>query len=783
MRFLRRLNPQRYYKYKKEVQDRNVIASYTFLLVGFIVATVNTLSNVFISATNGFIQGIGILVYFTIAALVRRYVVKENIKRSTLFLYAIQIPVMIFGILMGTVWDRHTVTITFFLLIVCMPPFILDNPIRHAAYITLMMVIYIILGYNTKDAVVFGADMVHALGFYMGSLFVSLFVLAERFDNIENYVLSEYRAGHDEFTGMKNRYALKSDLKNYVNRYIYVALVDIDYFKFFNDMYGHDFGEELVKRIGELSIEIFNENVCYRFVNDELLIIYEAESEDDFKGKLGQLKEGFGKVTIHGKQYHPSFSAGYVYGTPDSEADVQEMIRHSDVRLMESKNAARGTILGYQYDKSSKRKTDILAEVGLNINKSSLDELTGLPNMQFFRLRADEMLGNVIDLSERPVFVYLNIRNFKVYNEENGYRKGDNLLKDISIILKQEFDHDLISRFSEDHFVVLSVVLGIEEKLENINNKVKTLLGTTDISLSIGIYEYTEQEDVGAACDKAKLACDSIKHNFNVLFTYYDNSLEEKNRIQQYVIAHVNEAVDQGYIRVYYQPIVDIESGRIVELEALARWNDPVHGFLSPGDFIPVLEESRLIHKIDTFIAKQACKDQHLVSEKAGYDIPISINLSRLDFMLTDIVDEIISDVNESHITTRKIHIEITESALEDDKEDLIRKIGTLKDAGFEVWLDDFGSGYSSLNALQDFNFDVIKVDMSFMRKLFDNPQASVIVTSIINMIKDMKTKSLVEGVETEEQYNFLKDIGTDMAQGFLFNKPVPIEELEIPEK
>ena len=212
----------------------------------------------------------------------------------------------------------------------------------------------------------------------------------------------------------------------------------------------------------------------------------------------------------------------------------------------------------------------------------------------------------------------------------------------------------------------------------------------------------------------------------------------------------------------------------------MARWIDPVYGFLSPADFIPVLEEARLIHKIDMFIAKQVCIDQHIIAEKAGRIVPVSINISRLDFMLIDVLKVVQDDARQYSVDTKNIHIEITESALEDDREDLIKKVNALRACGFEVWLDDFGSGYSSLNVLQDFTFDVIKVDMRFMRTLERSPETEVIVRSIIEMSKNLGLRSLVEGVETRKQYDFLKRIGTDMAQGFLFSKPVPIEELNI---
>ena len=163
----------------------------------------------------------------------------------------------------------------------------------------------------------------------------------------------------------------------------------------------------------------------------------------------------------------------------------------------------------------------------------------------------------------------------------------------------------------------------------------------------------------------------------------------------------------------------------------------------------------------------------------AGRDIPVSINLSRLDFMLTDIVSVVKNAVEKYSVNPKSIHIEITESALEDDTQELLGRLREFRELGFEIWLDDFGSGYSSLNSLQDFKFDVIKVDMRFMRTLENKPETSIIVSSIIDMARCLGIRSLTEGVETDYQYDFIKMIHVNMVQGFLFSKPVPIEELK----
>lgn len=778
-----RLSIKRYYKYKDEVIERNILASQTFIIVGSIIAIVYMFANIFVVKTHGYYGNIIVLAYFVLAAFIRTPILKKHPEKSTLFMYLIQIPIMITGILMSTMFDKDSESVVFFLFIVCLPPFILDNPLRHLVYIVACMSLYLAMGFMFKNPEVFNFDLVHALVFFLGSLFVNLFIIIERFDNIENYVISEKKARHDEISGLKNRYALSIDVSSYAEKNVFAAIIDIDYFKFFNDMFGHDFGEELVACIGKQAKKEFGAHNCYRFESDEILVLDQKSSEADFKAKLESLKEAFKEITLRQKTFHPSCTIGYVYGTPVSADDMNELIRHADVRLLEAKASGKGTIVGYAYDTSQKRQTDILAEVARTSDINTIDEVTGVPNMQFFRIRADEMLGNLLDLEKNPTVLYFNIGNFKAFNEENGFRKGDKLLRDIADILKEEFSNRLIARFSEDHFVILCYGDEIDDRMLRVFSRVKPLFGNTHMTIKAGAAQYTKGENVGNTCDKAKLACDSIKHDTEKNLEFYSESLENKNKLERYVISHIDEAVEKGYLRVYYQPIVDLTTGEVIELEALARWIDPTYGFLSPGDFIPPLEESKLIHKIDGFMARQVCKDQAELKRMAGRDVPVSINLSRHDFMITNIVDSIKETVASNNVDVKNLHIEVTESALERDSEELKAKLTELKACGFEIWLDDFGSGYSSLNSLQDFNFDVIKVDMKFMKTLETSPQTKIIVKSIIEMTKNLKLRTLMEGVETETQARFIKAIGADMSQGYLFSRPVPIDELKFDQK
>ena len=253
-----------------------------------------------------------------------------------------------------------------------------------------------------------------------------------------------------------------------------------------------------------------------------------------------------------------------------------------------------------------------------------------------------------------------------------------------------------------------------------------------------------------------------------------DNS-QERKKIADYVFANIEKALENGWVKVYYQPVVRALTGQLCGAESLARWIDPEMGFLSPDKFIGALEESRQIHKLDCWIVKKVCSD---ISERIhnGLDaVPVSINFSRLDLETTDMLKVLEDAVDEYDIPRDYIHVEITESMIVSDAELMSGMIERFRSTGYEVWMDDFGSGYSSLTVLKDYHFDTLKLDMSFLRSFDDNSKA--IITSTVIMAKDIDVMTLAEGVENIEQVEFLKNIGCGRLQGYYYGKPMPIDD------
>lgn len=437
-------------------------------------------------------------------------------------------------------------------------------------------------------------------------------------------------------------------------------------------------------------------------------------------------------------------------------------------------------IANYNNTRMQALKDENLEKVNTYLSKISIeDELTGIHNMVYFRNEAEKVLSYVTTDRENAVFLFFDIENFKSYNEKYGFHEGNELLIKVAHMIEDSFKGSLVSRFSDDHFVVLTRIDGAKNIIGHLSGEIKKLQREVHLELKCGAYKPVGDEaDVSLACDRARFACNSIKKHYDRTLRIYDKSLEDKFQLKHYIVNNIDNAIASGYIKVYYQPVVSTRNGCICGLEALARWEDPNYGLLSPGAFIEILEEYRQIYKLDQYIIEAVCRDYRDASDNKKPFAPVSLNFSRLDFELCDIVGYLCETVEKYGVPKNFIDIEITESALTDQQDFLPNAIKNLRSFGYKVWLDDFGSGYSSLNVLKDYQFDVLKIDMKFLSGFKDNEKTRPILENIVSLTKQLKMLSLTEGVETAEQFSFLEAIGCDRAQGYLFSKPVPIETL-----
>ena len=406
-----------------------------------------------------------------------------------------------------------------------------------------------------------------------------------------------------------------------------------------------------------------------------------------------------------------------------------------------------------------------------------IDGITGLPGQTRF-LREASLLLSLSGETERNVMLYMNIRNFRMFNLLYSSRRGNEFLEKTALILKDTFPNALISRFSDDHFAILAGRTGVEEKIGRAYDKIMALREDVDLAVKFGLYVIVDGSmKPEIACDLAKASADSIKDNYQLHMQVYTDKIGKKAFIKSYVMDHLQEAMDKKYIQIYLQPVIRTISGTLCSAEALSRWIDPVYGLLSPADFIPALEESRQIQKLDLYVLEEICRTYRSRVDKGLPVIPISFNLSRIDFYSGSIFEEVDAIVRKYQVPHCMIHVEITESVFVKDGVSISTQIDKFRDAGFEMWMDDFGSGYSSLNVLKDYHFDEIKIDMAFLSSF--TQKAKDIIKSTVRMAKDIGIHTLVEGVETEEQRDFVRSIGCEKIQGWYYGRPMPLSELE----
>ncbi len=522
------------------------------------------------------------------------------------------------------------------------------------------------------------------------------------------------------------------------------------------------------------------------FASDEIARIFECESVDDFMKFTGGsfitivYPEDIEEVEqIIRKQI--AATEGYDYVT------YRIITKNGNIKKIEDwGHLVHDDELGeiffvYLHDMSLRENlTEISGQTSLPEPKAAtIDELTGLANMKAFRLQAPVVIRDFFKKGGQPSCIYFNIRNFHTYNETYGFAGGDRMLKSVARILQDTFPGGLIARFSEDHFALITAHEDIREKINRMSVRVNNLRRGVVVEMKAGVYQIKSPDmDISVICDCAKIACDSIKHEYGANVQLYDGKMDEKVQLQEHIISSFQEAMDTGRIQIFFQPVVDVRTGKTASVEALTRWDDPKYGRLSPASFLYVLEEQRLIHRLDTFVVNKVCEELKRRKGNGEELVPVSLNLSRLDFELTDVVRVIEDAVEKNGIPDDVLRFELTESLIAVDMDAMKRESERLRRHGFKVWMDAFGSGYSSLKVLKDFTLDGLKIDMDMIRSV-DDDRANIIISAVIDMAKKLGIPALSKGVETKEQLEFLKKAGCDLAQGYLFGRPAPARSVK----
>ena len=407
------------------------------------------------------------------------------------------------------------------------------------------------------------------------------------------------------------------------------------------------------------------------------------------------------------------------------------------------------------------------------------DQLTGLYSYSHFTRLAKDSIQNITGDADEYVFLFIDVHNFKAFNDQRGFEEGDRFLVAISKYISDVFHDSLCGRQADDHFVVLTKTKSLSDRLNAINALVHDYDDQILLGINCGAYHLSSNaEDPRMSIDRARYAAQLIKNRYQTIYIEYDKRMSEAYHKRLYIINNIDNAVKNGWIVPFYQPVVWSDNGEMCGCEVLARWMDPVYGQLFPNEFIPVLEEYRLIHKLDRAIYEFAFRDLRAAMDAGKPVMPVSLNFSRLDFELMDAVTALDDLAAKYRISKELVHVEVTESALMDNYSKLNEAMERIKALGYALWLDDFGSGYSSLNVLKDYHFDVVKIDMRFLSNLENSEKSKTLIDCIIQMANRINMLTLTEGVETRAQAEFLHSVGCDRLQGYLFGRPMPLDAL-----
>ena len=412
------------------------------------------------------------------------------------------------------------------------------------------------------------------------------------------------------------------------------------------------------------------------------------------------------------------------------------------------------------------------------------DHLTGEANRYGFIRRARQVIRDT-QLQYQFAIMYFNIKGFKAINELFGTEGGDLALREVvRTIHHSKLYPYVIGRVEADHFVCLVDAANIN--YENLKEQLHQVLTIQQRSMDVyavcGIYmipEHERMESVSNMCDRARIAKDYIEDEYVQPYAVFDASMSSSYMERNDALRDLSHALEKKEFHVYYQPVYDAFSGEIASAEALVRWIREDGTMVSPGIFVPALEDSGRISQMDLFVERSVFSFLEERYHKGQFIVPVSVNMSQMDFFDKDMMASVFVDVSNTDLPVDYTRIEVTETAYSMVASNNRNVLLNMKNIGVKFYLDDFGSGYSSFSTIRDYDFDVVKLDMGFVQKIGTTARANAVIQAIIDMAHAIGSKVVAEGAETKEQVDALRDMKCDYIQGYYFSKPLSEEEFE----
>jgi diguanylate cyclase (GGDEF)-like protein/PAS domain S-box-containing protein len=412
------------------------------------------------------------------------------------------------------------------------------------------------------------------------------------------------------------------------------------------------------------------------------------------------------------------------------------------------------------------------------------DVLTGLPNRNLLRQQMDEILLHSRRSAEKVAVLVLGLDNFKSVNDTLGHGVGDKLLRGVAKRLRSTLrEEDVLARLNSDEFAIIQTGLTRPEDAVLLSRRLLEAIGdpylldgnSVVIGATIGIaMAPSDGEDSEKLLKNADMALSRAKTESRGTFSFFEAGMDARAQSRRKIELELRDAIQNDVLQPYYQPLVDLATGRITGFEALVRWPHPERGFVSPGEFIPIAEETGLINSLGVMMLRRACRDAALWPD----DVRVAVNLSPAQFRTSNLLSIVMDTLKQSGLPAKRLELEITETLLLEKSSQVLASLHALRALGVRVSMDDFGTGYSSLSYLRSFPFDKIKIDQSFVRDLDANRDAQAIIRSIASLGKGLGVTITAEGVETEAELSCLRAEGCHEGQGYLFSRARPNPEI-----
>ncbi len=589
---------------------------------------------------------------------------------------------------------------------------------------------------------------------------------------------------NDELTGLNN----KNKYINYIDNIKYgklqsigVAFIDINGLKVISEEQGYELAERAIKEVSESLKRNFRGEDLYRVNSDRFAIISENIVKETFFQKICSINKYF----LDLREY--SICIGYLWKNRNLE--IKSLIHKVEEYIYQSKKAyyeyiENNTIEIYSVmaseceENSEKIKVTLGqdTELDFGVNKFSFQS-----KKDIFRFKVKHLINSS---KKGYMMVMIDINGFKVINEMYGFDEGNRILLKINhIINKFIFGKGICWHSYSDVYYFCCETSSDEDILKilyDINNEISESIPNVKIVLAYGIYRiYDKSMDIDDIIECVSYAHKISKKDTTKNITFYDDKLKLNMLNQKEIENDMDEALENEDFKLYLQPKYNIKYNKINGAEALVRWNHPKKGLIPPGKFIQVFEKNGFIMKLDMYILEQVCKFIKYNEKKGRRNIPISVNISKLNFRRKDLKDHIMNIINKHKVDPKLIELEITESLIAEEVDDIIKVIQDFKRENVSISMDDFGTGYSSLNMLQNLPVDVLKIDCGFFRNFEKNKKGAAIIKSIVMLAKELELGVIAEGIETKEEVEYLREIECNNIQGYYFCKPVPLEEFE----